>query len=83
MLGGELVTGDLVLELIFWLGLIKFGWFFMFGIITSNFQKIENGWPIAVKYATIVVYAETHFFLQFLEHSRSHSNVYNLISSKN
>ena len=36
-----------------------------------------------MKYATTVVYAGTHFFPQFLEKSRSHSNAYNnLISSK-
>ena len=75
--------GDLVLVLIFWFRIIKCGWFFMLGIIASNFLKIGNGWAIVVKYATTVVYVGTHFFPQFLEKSRSHSNVYNLISSKN
>ena len=37
-----------------------------------------------MKYATTVVYVGTHFFPQFLENSRSHSNAYNnLTSSKN
>ena len=74
---------DLVLVLIFWLVIIKYGWFFMLGIIASNFLKIGNGWAIVAKYATTVVYVGTHFFQQFLENSGSHSNVYNLISSKN
>ena len=38
---------------------------------------------LVAKYATTVVYVGTHFFPQFLENSRSHSNAYNLISSKN
>ena len=67
--------GDLVLVLIFWLGIIKCGWFFMLGIIASNFLKIGNGWAIVVKYATTVVYVGTQFFPQLLENSRSHSNV--------
>ena len=88
-----LVTGDLlelilelVLELIFWFQIIFWfqsvgGWFFMLGI---NFLKIGNGWAIVVKYATTVVYVGTHFFPEFLENSRSHSNAYNnIISSKN
>ena len=54
----------------------------MLGIIASNFLKIGNGWAIVVKYATTVVYVGTHFFHQFLENSRSHSNAYNLIFSK-
>ena len=74
--------GDLVLVLIFWFRIIKFGWFFMLGIIASNFLKIGNGWAIVVKYVATVVYVGTHFFPQFLENSRSHSNAYNLISSK-
>ena len=74
---------DLVLVLIFWLVIIKCGWFFMLGIIASNFLKIGNGWAIVAKYATAVVYVGTHFFQQFLENSGSHSNAYNLISSKN
>ena len=55
----------------------------MLGIIASNFLKIGNGWAIVAKYATTVVYVGTHFFQQFLENSGSHSNAYNLISSKN
>ena len=42
-----------------------------------------NGWAIVVKYVTNVVYVGTHYFPQFPENSRSHSNVYNLFSSKN
>ena len=49
----------------------------MLGVIASNFLKIGNGWAIVVKYATTVVYVGTHFFPQFLENSRSHSNAYN------
>ena len=75
--------GDLVLELIFWFRIINCRWFFMLGVIASNFLKIGNGWAIVVKYATTVVYVGTHFFPQFLENSRSHSNVYNIIFSKN
>ena len=73
--------GDLVLVLSFWFRIIKSGWFFMLGIITSNFLNIGNAWGIVVKYAATVVYVETHFFPQFLENSRSHS-AYNLTSSK-
>ena len=36
-----------------------------------------------MKYATTVVYLRIHFFPRFLQNSRSHSNAYNLISSKN
>ena len=54
----------------------------MLGIIASNFLKIENGWAMVIKYATAVVYVGAPFFLQSLENSRSHSNAYNLISSK-
>ena len=36
-----------------------------------------------MKYATTVVYLGIHIFPRFLENSRSHSNAYNLISSKN
>ena len=74
--------GDLVLVLIFWFRIFKFGWFFMLGIIPSNFLKLGNGWAIVVQYATTVVYVGTHFFPQFLENPRSHSNAYKLISSK-
>ena len=66
--------GDLVLLLIFWLRIIKCGWFFMLRNIASNFLKIGNGWAIVVKYAKTVVYVGTHFFLPFLENSRHHSN---------
>ena len=75
-------TGDLVLVLNFWFRIIKCGWFFILGIIVSNFLKIGKGWAIAVKYATTVVYLGTHFFPQFLENSRSHSIAYNVVSSK-
>ena len=55
----------------------------MLGIIASNFLKIKSGWAIVVGFATTAVYIGTHFLPQFLENSRSHSNVYNnLISSK-
>ena len=55
----------------------------MLRIIASNFLKIGNGWAMVVKYAATVVYLRNHFFPQFLENSRSHSNAYNnLISSK-
>ena len=37
---------------------------------------------MVVKYATTVVYVGAHFFPQFLENPKSHSNAYNLISSK-
>ena len=75
--------GDLVLVLIFWFRIIKCGWLFMLGIIASNFIKVGNGWAIVVRYATTVVYVGTHFFPQFLENSRSHSNAYNLVPRKN
>ena len=45
------------------------------------FLKIGNSWAIVVKYATTVVYVGTHFFPQFLENSRSHSNAYNNVIS--
>ena len=73
---------DLILVLIFWFRIIKCGSFFMVGIIASSFLRIGNGWTIVVQYATTAVYVGTHFFLQLLENSRSHSNTYNLISSK-
>ena len=74
---------DLVLVLSFGFRMIKCGRFFMLGFIASNFQKIGNGWTIIVKYATTAVYVGTHFFPQFLENSRSHSNAFkDLISSK-
>ena len=66
----------------FWFRIIRCGWFFMLGIIASNFLKIGNGWAIVVKYAATVLYLGTHFFPQSLENSRSHSNAYNLIFSK-
>ena len=38
---------------------------------------------MVVKYAATVVYLRNHFFPQFIQNSRSHSNVYNnLIFSK-
>ena len=74
--------GDLVLVLIFWFRIMKRGWFFMLGIITRNFLKLLNGWAIVVKYAATVACVGTYFFPQFLENSRSHSNAYDLISSK-
>ena len=49
-------------------------------MIGSNFLKI-SGWAVVVKYATSVVYVGTHFFPQFLESSRSHSNEYNNVIS--
>ena len=75
--------GDLVLVLIFLFKIIKFQWFRILRIIGSNFLKIGNGWTEVKKYATYVVYVGTHFFPQFLENSKSHSNVCNtLYSSK-
>ena len=75
--------GDLVLVFIFWSRIIKCRWFSILVIIARNFLKIGNVWAIVVKYPTTVVYVGTHFFLQFLENSRSYSNAYNLIFSKN
>ena len=66
--------GDLVLVLIFWFRIIKCGWFFMLGIIASNFLKIGNGWAIVEKYAQTLALVGTHFFSRFLENFRSHSN---------
>ena len=55
----------------------------MMGIIENNFLKLGNGWAIVVKYATTGLYVGTHFFPQFLENYRFHSNAYNhLICSK-
>ena len=55
----------------------------MLGIIASNFLKIGNGWTVVEKYATTALYLGTHFFSQFLENSRPHSNACNAsISSK-
>ena len=56
---------DLVLVLTFGFRMIKCGRFFMLGFIASNFQKIGNGWTIAVKYATAAVYVGTRFFPNF------------------
>ena len=56
------IIGDLVIVLIFWFRIIKCGWFFMLGIITSNILKIGNGWAIVVKCATTAAYVGTHFF---------------------
>ena len=75
--------GDLVLVLIFWFRIIKYAWFYMLWIIASNFLKVGNSWAIVVKYTATVVYVGTHIFPQFLGNSRSHSNAYNLIFSKN
>ena len=46
----------------------------MLWIIPSNFLKIGNGWAIVEKYAPTVVLVEAHFFPQFLENFRFHSN---------
>ena len=54
------------------------GWL---GVIASNFLKIRNDWAVVMKYATAVVYVGTHFFRQFLQNSRSHSNAYNNVIS--
>ena len=66
--------GDLVLVLIFKFRILKCGSFWMLGIIVSNFRKIGNGWTIVEKYAPNVVLVGAHFFPQFLENVRSHSN---------
>ena len=50
-------------------------------IIASNFLKIGSGWAIVVEFATTAVYVGTHILPQFLENSRSHSNVYNNLTS--
>ena len=73
-----------VLVLIFKFRILKCGWFWMLGIIASNFLKIGNGWAIVEKYAPTAVFVGGHFFPQFLENFRSHSNgCSSLISSKN
>ena len=55
----------------------------MLGVIVTNFLKIGNGWTIVEKYAPTLVSVGAHFFPQFLENCRSHSNACNsLISSK-
>ena len=55
----------------------------MLGVITSNLLKIGNSWTIVEKYTTTLVDIGTHYFPQFLENSRSHSNAYDaLIYSK-
>ena len=46
----------------------------MLGIIASNFLKTGNGWAIVEKDAPAVVFVGAHFFPQFLENFRSHSN---------
>ena len=75
---------DLVLVMIFWFRIIKYGWLFMPEIIASSFLRIGNGLAIVVKYATTVEYIGSQSFPQILEnHSWSRSNAYNnLISSK-
>ena len=60
---------------------VKCGWFYMLWIIARNVLKIENGWTKVEKDATTVVYVGTHFSLQFLENSRSHSNACNTLIS--
>ena len=75
--------GHLLLVLIFWFRILERGWFCMLVIIASNFWKIRNSWTIVEKYAPTVVSVGAHFFAQFLENCRSHSNACNaLISSK-
>ena len=55
----------------------------MLGIIASNFLKTGNGWAIVEKDVPAVVFVGAHFFPQFLENFRSHSNACStLISSK-
>ena len=55
----------------------------MLVIIASNFLQTENGWAIVDKYYPTVVFVGAHFFPQFLENFRSHSNASStLISSK-
>ena len=68
------IIGDLVLVLIFKFRILKYGWFWMLGIIASNFLKIGNGWATVEKYAPTVVLVGAHVFPQFLGNFRSHSN---------
>ena len=75
--------GDLVLVLIFKFRILKCGWFWMLGIIASNFLNTGNDGAIVQKDAPAVVFVGAHFFPQFLENFRSHSNACStLISSK-
>ena len=53
-----LILGGLVLVLIFWFRIIKCRWFYMLGIIASNFLKTGNGWTMVEKFAATV---GTHF----------------------
>ena len=53
-----LILGGLVLVLIFWFRIIKCRWFYMLGIIASNFLKTGNGWTMVEKIAATV---GTHF----------------------
>ena len=76
--------GHLLLVLIFSFRILRCGWFCMLGIIASYFLKIGNSWTIVEKYAPTAISVGAHFFPQFLENYRSHSNGCNtLISSKN
>ena len=76
-------NGDLILVLIFKFRILKCGWFWMLGIIASNFLSTGNGWAIVEKDAPAVVFVGAHFFPQFLENFRSHCNTCStLISSK-
>ena len=70
--------GDLLLVLIFWFRIITCVWLW---VIASNVLKIRNDWAVVGKYATAIVYVGTHFFPQFLQNSRSHSNAYNNVIS--
>ena len=75
--------GDLVLVVIFKFRILRCGWFWILGIIASNFLETGNLWAIVEKYAPAVVFVGAHFFPQFLENFRSHSNACStLISSK-
>ena len=67
---------DLVLVLIFWFRFIKCAWFYMLGIIASNFLKTVSSWTVTEECDTAVVYVGNHLFPQFLENSESHSNAY-------
>ena len=55
----------------------------MLEIIASSFLKMGNGWAIFEKHAPAVVFVRAHFFPQFLENFRCHSNAcITLTSSK-
>ena len=75
--------GDLVLVVIFKFRILRCGWFWILGIIASNFLETGNLWAIVEKYAPAVVFVGAHFFPQFLENFISHSNACStLISSE-